>query len=66
MLPYQKSMDNNRARAILSHAAIVCRAIAVPFVAHVKNATKKLKTDKIFIDADKGIVKIIQYLFTYH
>jgi len=46
--------------AILSHAAIVCRELNIPFVAHVKNATEKIKNgQEIFIDADKGIVKIV-------
>ncbi len=46
--------------AILSHAAIACREMRKPFVAHVYNATKKLKNgDTIDLNADLGIVKLI-------
>lgn len=63
LLPYfKKSVGIITERgAILSHAAIVCRELKIPFVAHVKNATEKIKDgQKIFIDADKGIVKIVK------
>ena len=47
--------------AILSHAAIVCREMRKPFVAHVYNATKKLKNgDTVDLNADLGIVKLIK------
>jgi phosphohistidine swiveling domain-containing protein len=63
LLPYLKKSAGiiTEQGAILSHAAIVCRELKVPFVAHVKNATEKIKNgQKIFIDADKGIVKIVK------
>ncbi len=63
MLPYLKKASGiiTERGAVLSHAAIVCRELNMPFVAHVKNATEKIKNgQKIFIDADKGIVKIIK------
>lgn len=49
--------------AILSHAAIICRELKKPFVAHVKHATKNIKTgDIVQINADIGFVKIIKKL----
>ncbi len=45
---------------ILSHPAIVSRELRKPYVADVKNVTKKLKTgDEVLLDATQGIVKII-------
>lgn len=63
LLPYLKKSKGiiTERGAILSHAAIVCRELKIPFVAHVKNATERIKNGQnIFIDADKGIVKIIK------
>lgn len=63
LLPYLKQSKGiiTERGAILSHAAIVCRELRIPFVAHVKNATEKIKTgQKIIIDADKGVVKIVK------
>lgn len=63
LLPYLKKSAGiiTEQGAILSHAAIICRELKVPFVAHVKNATEKIKNgQKIFIDADKGMVKIVK------
>lgn len=45
---------------ILSHPAIVSRELRKPYVANVKDVTKKLKTgDIVSLDATRGIVKII-------
>ena len=45
---------------LLSHAAIVSRELKVPCVVGTKIATRVLKDgDKIYVDADKGIVKIL-------
>jgi len=63
LLPYLKGSKGiiTERGAILSHAAIVCRELRIPFVAHVKNATEKIKNgQKIIIDADKGVIKIIK------
>ncbi|MFA6547544.1 MAG: PEP-utilizing enzyme [Candidatus Magasanikbacteria bacterium] len=63
LLPYIKKSVGivTEQGAILSHAAIICRELKKPYVAHVKNATQKIKNgQKIFIDADKGIIKIIK------
>ncbi|MDD5437521.1 MAG: PEP-utilizing enzyme [Patescibacteria group bacterium] len=45
---------------ILSHAAIISRELKVPCVIGTKNATVTLRDgDEVEVDADKGIVKII-------
>ncbi len=44
-----------------SHAAIVSRELGIPFIVGTKIATKVLKDgDLVEVDADKGIIKIIQ------
>jgi len=46
---------------ILSHAAIISRELKKPYIAAVKNATKKIKDGKkIFINANKGIIRILK------
>lgn len=46
---------------ITSHAAIISREFGIPCVVGTKNATEILKTgDLVEVDADKGIVKIIE------
>lgn len=63
LLPYIKKSAGviTEQGAVLSHAAIICRELKKPYVAHVNNATQKIKNgQRIFIDADKGIIKIIK------
>ena len=46
---------------ITSHAAIISREFGIPCVVGTKNATEVLKTgDLVEVDADKGLVKIIE------
>jgi phosphoenolpyruvate synthase/pyruvate phosphate dikinase len=46
---------------IISHAAIVSRELKKPCIIGTKNATHILKDgDKVFVDANKGIVKILK------
>ncbi|MEX1014083.1 MAG: PEP/pyruvate-binding domain-containing protein, partial [Candidatus Paceibacterota bacterium] len=46
---------------VTSHAAIVSRELGVPCVISLKNITEHIQDgDKIEVDADKGIVKIIK------
>lgn len=43
--------------AMLSHAAIICRELKKPYIALVKNATKKIKNgEKIILNADDGLI----------
>ena len=45
---------------ITSHAAIVSRELKIPCVVGTKEATKIFKhNDKVEVDGDKGIVKLI-------
>lgn len=45
---------------ITSHAAIVSRELNIPCVIGVKDATKILKDgQKLEVDADKGLIKLI-------
>jgi len=45
---------------ITSHAAIISREFGIPCIVGAKNATEILKTgDLVEVDADNGIVKII-------
>jgi phosphoenolpyruvate synthase/pyruvate phosphate dikinase len=46
---------------ILSHACIIARELKIPAIISTKIATKVLKTrDLVEVDADKGIVKILE------
>lgn len=43
-----------------SHAAIISRELNIPCIVGTQNATKLIKTgDKLLVDADNGIIKII-------
>lgn len=45
---------------LLSHSTIICRELKKPYIINVPNATKKLKNkDKIEVNADEGIVKML-------
>ncbi len=46
---------------MMSHAAIVSRELNIPCIVGVENATEKIKTgDKLLVDADQGIIKILK------
>jgi len=46
---------------ITCHAAIVSRELKIPCIVGTKIATRVLKDgDKVEVDADKGVVKIIK------
>lgn len=46
---------------ITSHAAIISRELGIPCIVGTKNATEILKTgDLVEVDADKGIVRLIE------
>lgn len=46
--------------AMLSHAAIICRELKKPYIALVKNATKKIKNnEKIIMNAYNGTIDIV-------
>lgn len=46
---------------ILSHLAIISRELKKPCIVSVKNITKRIRSgDKIRLDADKGIIEIIE------
>jgi len=48
---------------MISHAAIVARELKTPCIVGTRNATKILKDgDMVEVDADKGIVKIVERL----
>ena len=47
--------------SILSHTAIITRELKIPSIVGVKDLLKNVKTgDRIYMDANKGIVKIIE------
>lgn len=51
---------------MLSHAAITSRELNIPCVIGTKDATRVLKTgDMVEVDADNGIVRILDYVFFY-
>jgi pyruvate,water dikinase len=63
MLPFIKNASGiiTEQGAVLSHSAIVCRELKKPYVAHVPQATQRLKNGMIVsINATKGVVKIIK------
>jgi pyruvate,water dikinase len=46
--------------SLLSHSAIVARELGIPTVIKIKGLLEKVKTgDRIFLDGEKGIIKIL-------